>query len=137
MDYLQEGIHLRSLGQKDPLVEWKREGFAAFTELMHTVSQDFVRYMMHVEVVVENEPAPAQQMQYSAPEDPSASGGSAAMAAAARSGPVEDGSETPGALSLDDEPTQEPIVKSDWDKTGRNDPCPCGSGKKFKHCHGS
>jgi preprotein translocase subunit SecA len=135
MDYLQEGIHLRGLGQKDPLVEWKREGFAAFTELMHAVSQDFVRYMMHVEVVVEREAAPAPTMQYSAPEDPSASGGSAAMAAAALAQVAEEGGEAP-PLPMADEP-QAPVVKSDWDKTGRNDPCPCGSGKKFKHCHGA
>ncbi|HVX17316.1 MAG TPA: preprotein translocase subunit SecA [Acidimicrobiales bacterium] len=141
MDYLQEGIHLRSLGQKDPLVEWKREGFSAFTELMHTVSQDFVRYMMHVEVIVEQEPAPRQQMQYSAPEDPSASGGSAAMTAAARAALADGGGDGAGGdgstVDVGDEPSQEPVVKSEWDKTGRNDPCPCGSGKKFKHCHGA
>ncbi len=137
MDYLQEGIHLRGLGQKDPLVEWKREGFAAFSELMHSVAQDFVRYMMHVEVIVEREPAPAQQMQYSAPDDPSSGGGSAAMEAAARIQLADEGEAPPEADLYLDAPPQAPVVKSEWEKTGRNEPCPCGSGKKFKHCHGA
>ena len=52
MDYLQEGINLRAMGQKDPLVEWQREGYSMFSEMMHGIAQDFVRYVMHVQVVV-------------------------------------------------------------------------------------
>ena len=51
MDYLQEGINLRAMGQKDPLVEWQREGFAMFGQMMKGIAQDFVRYVMHVQVV--------------------------------------------------------------------------------------
>ena len=51
MDYLQEGINLRAMGQRDPLVEWQREGFEMFGQLMHGIAQDFVRYVMHVQVV--------------------------------------------------------------------------------------
>src|SRR5690606_21063217 len=58
MDYLQEGINLRAMGQKDPLVEWQREGFEMFGEMMKGIARDFVRYVMHVQVVV-NQPAPA------------------------------------------------------------------------------
>ena len=51
MDYLQEGINLRAMGQKDPLVEWQREGYNMFGQMMHGIAQDFVRYVMHVQVV--------------------------------------------------------------------------------------
>src|SRR4029079_17502639 len=57
MDYLQEGINLRAMGQKDPLVEWQREGFEMFGQLMKGIAEDFVRYVMHVEVV-QNDPEP-------------------------------------------------------------------------------
>ena len=50
MDYLQEGIHLRAMGQKDPLVEWQREGFEMFGQMMDRSPQDFVKYVMHVQV---------------------------------------------------------------------------------------
>ena len=57
MDYLQEGINLRAMGQKDPLVEWQREGFEMFGEMMQTRRQDFVKYVMHVQVVVAARPS--------------------------------------------------------------------------------
>jgi len=135
MDYLEEGIHLRAMGQKDPLVEWQREGFEMFGAMMHSVSQDFVKYVMHVQVVEEDRqaaPAPTD-MRYSAPEDPSSAGGT--MVAAARLEAAE-GGEVPPALEEPEEIINTPLVKSDWDKTPRNAPCPCGSGKKFKQCHG-
>ena len=59
MDYLQEGINLRAMGQRDPLVEWQREGFEMFGQLMHGIAQDFVRYVMHVQVVQQPAEAPA------------------------------------------------------------------------------
>ena len=59
MDYLQEGINLRAMGQKDPLVEWQREGYSMFSEMMHGIAQDFVRYVMHVQVVVNPRSSPA------------------------------------------------------------------------------
>ncbi len=132
MDYLQEGIHLRGIGQKDPLVEWQREGFEMFEELVRNAGFEFVKYIMHVQIVVD-EPKPAvRNMQYSAPEDPSTTGGQA-LAAAVSAGPISVDEDAPAA-----EPEQQkPLVKSDFEKTGRNDPCPCGSGKKFKQCHGA
>ena len=60
MDYLQEGINLRAMGQKDPLVEWQREGYEMFGQLMKGIAQDFVRYVMHVQVVQQRQ-APAPQ----------------------------------------------------------------------------
>ncbi len=139
MDYLEEGIHLRAMGQKDPLVEWQREGFEMFGAMMHSISQDFVKYVMHVQVVEEDrrQAAPAvSEMRYSAPEDPSSAGGT--MAAAARVQAAAEGGDVPAELADDEEEVvNTPLVKSDWDKTPRNAPCPCGSGKKFKQCHGA
>ena len=149
MDYLQEGINLRAMGQKDPLTEWQREGYEMFGLMMKGIAQDLVKYVMHVQVAVQAPtPAPAvgtdfsvggdaprvQNMQYSAPDDPAAGGG---MAAAARRVASEGG---PGADAAPVAPqatdTMAPVVKSEWEKTPRNAPCPCGSGKKFKLCHG-
>jgi len=135
MDYLQEGIHLRAMGQKDPLVEWQREGFDMFGQMMHGIAQDFVKYVMHAQVTVTQQspeaPPSATNMQFSGPDDPSSGGGS--MAAAAARGPVQDAETPPQA---EEEQVNVPVVKSEWDKTPRNAPCPCGSGKKFKMCHG-
>src|SRR4029077_16324838 len=66
MDYLQEGINLRAMGQKDPLVEWQREGFDMFTQMMAAIADDFVRYVMHLNVVIEDEAPQVSNMQYSA-----------------------------------------------------------------------
>ncbi|HEX9258608.1 MAG TPA: SEC-C metal-binding domain-containing protein, partial [Acidimicrobiales bacterium] len=136
MDYLQEGINLRAMGQKDPLVEWQREGFEMFGQLMHGIAQDFVRYIMHVQVV-QQQPAPAPVLNvqtHSAEDAPAARGiGAAAQASAPvmeEAPPQPSAPEPTGA-------TQQPVRKSEWDKVGRNEPCPCGSGKKFKQCHGA
>jgi preprotein translocase subunit SecA len=158
MDYLQEGINLRAMGQKDPLTEWQREGYEMFGMMMKGIAQDLVRYVMHVQVTVQQPtPAPAvgtdfnppagngatpsiggdeprvQNMQYSAPDDSGAGGG---MAAAARTVAAEAGPAAAPAAVADQPATMTPVVKSEWDKTPRNSPCPCGSGKKFKLCHG-
>jgi preprotein translocase subunit SecA len=139
MDYLQEGINLRAMGQKDPLVEWQREGYSMFSEMMHGIAQDFVRYVMHVQVVVNPTEQPSEEVrnvQYSAAEDPVQ--GTSGMRAAAQAA-IADGSldaEEVGPVATSEAPTMQPVVKSDWDKTPRNAPCPCGSGKKFKLCHG-
>jgi preprotein translocase subunit SecA len=132
MDYLQEGIHLRAMGQKDPLVEWQREGFQMFGQMMTGIAQDFVKYMMHVQVVVEEPAVQPTNVQYSAPDESAPAGG---MAAAAVAQAESDGVEAPAPAP--EEVVNTPIVKSDWDKTGRNDPCPCGSGRKYKNCHGA
>jgi preprotein translocase subunit SecA len=126
MDYLREGIHLRAYGQVDPAVAWQREGFDMFAQMMSGIADDFVKYIMHVQVAVE--PAPQAQItnvQYSAPEDP-VQGSPATVSAPAAA----------GAPPRTEDVVQQPVVKSEWDKTPRNAPCPCGSGKKFKLCHG-
>jgi preprotein translocase subunit SecA len=134
MDYLQEGINLRAMGQKDPLVEWQREGFDMFEAMMGAVEDDFVRYVFHLQVVKEEAPAPQQprRLQYSAPEGP-VQGAEAlrqtAVAERAAGGLVDE-----EAVAEAEMTAQAPVRV---EKTpGRNDPCYCGSGKKFKFCHG-
>src|ERR687891_2471112 len=141
MDYLREGINLRAMGQKDPLVEWQRDGFDMFGQMMHGIWQDFIRYVMHVQVQVNRPPAPA-----AAPAGaPGAASEPATVAAGSGDGDAEAGAEPAppagggnGRRSAAAAPAQTntPVVKSEWDKTPRNAPCPCGSGKKFKQCHG-
>ena len=106
MDYLQEGIGLRAMAQRDPLVEYQREGFDLFSAMMDAIKEELVTYLFNAEVQVEGDqvgakgltptPAPVTQLQYSAAEiEPTPAGG-----------------------------------------TSKNAPCPCGSGKKYKRCHG-
>jgi preprotein translocase subunit SecA len=136
MDYLKEGIHLRAVGQKDPLVEWQREGFEMFGQMMDGIAQDFVRHITHIQVAVQQEPAPAAEasnVEYSGPEERSSQAG---IRAAAAAGPAITSEEGPPQPVVNEPVVNTPVVKSEWDKTGRNQPCPCGSGKKFKNCHG-
>jgi preprotein translocase subunit SecA len=137
MDYLQEGINLRAMGQQDPLSEWQREGFDMFEAMMGQIEDDFVRYVFHLQVVVDEEPRPdIKNVSYSAPEDPVQ--GSDAIEAAR----VAQVAEAPLAFEDDEQPValateqvqQQPVRA---EKTpGRNEPCFCGSGKKYKLCHG-
>lgn len=133
MDYLQEGINLRAMGQRDPLTEWQREGYDMFGQMISAIQDDFIRYVMHLDVVVENQPQPElRNVQYSAPDDPSGDAGG--MAAAAARQASQEGEQAPAAPA--EEVTHAPVVKSEHEKLGRNQPCWCGSGKKFKLCHG-
>ncbi len=125
MDYLKEGINLRAMGQRDPLTEWQREGFVMFGEMVDTISRDFVKYVMHVQVVV-NEPAPkATDVQESGPADSQEHAPTASTSA-----------QLPSAPAASRQRSRTPVVKSAAEKIGRNEPCHCGSGKKYKQCHG-
>ncbi len=137
MDYLREGINLRAMGQRDPLAEWQREGFDMFEAMMGMIDDDFVRYVTHLEVVTEEEEAPQpRNLSYSAPEDPVQ--GAAGLQQARAAQPVEeaaleelgDAPEPVGPIGAANEPVS--VEKM----PGRNEPCYCGSGKKFKLCHG-
>jgi preprotein translocase subunit SecA len=134
MDYLQEGINLRAMGQKDPLTEWQREGYEMFGQMMKGIAQDFVKYVMHVQVVRNEAPTnTVQNVQQTSSENSPTDGIAAAARAAAASGeiPAEAAPAAPGPAK------QQTVVKDEWSKTPRNAPCPCGSGKKFKMCHGA
>ncbi len=134
MDYLQEGINLRAMGQKDPLTEWQREGYEMFGSLMKGIAQDFVRYVMHVEVIREDAQAPVvRDIVETSSDDVDADG---FIAAALAGGDVDP--EIIESIEAPEEPRR-PVVKdaSDWSTTPRNAPCPCGSGRKYKLCHGA
>jgi preprotein translocase subunit SecA len=148
MDYLREGIHLRGFAQIDPLVAYKNEGYTMFEELMASIWQEFARVIFHVEVNVEQQPQqPAQ-----APQQVNYSGGTSegqpsALTEAAAAAAAGGGAATAATAAEQPAPLQEPgqarpqaptgtVVKSEHEKLGRNDPCWCGSGKKFKNCHG-
>jgi len=137
MDYLQGGINLRAMGQKDPLTEWQREGFEMFGAMMTGIAQDFVKYVMHVQVVQNQSPAPVDEpmvknLQTTSSDDVESTG----FADAARAA-VAEGDLPPEAAPAQAPVKQQTVVKDDFSKTPRNAPCPCGSGKTFKQCHGA
>jgi preprotein translocase subunit SecA len=150
MDYLREGIHLRGFAQIDPLVAYKNEAFTLFGDLMNSVWADYARLIFNVQVNVEGEnggggAAPAfaasgsstraGRVSYSGGH--SAAGAGALAAAAAASGAA--GAEAYGAEGeeMPIMPVVEQRVIDEEHQVGRNDPCWCGSGKKFKKCHGA
>jgi len=144
IDYLYEGIHYRQIGQLDPLAEWQREGFNMFEAMMGQIEDDFVRYVFHLQVVVDEAPRPqVRNVQYSAPADPVQGSGAIEAAFSAQPEPVEEvpmgapmaTGPAPGPAPMPtDFETQKPVKV---EKTpGRNEPCYCGSGKKYKLCHG-
>jgi len=134
MDYLQEGINLRAMGQKDPLSEWQREGYEMFGHMMTGIAQDFVRYIMHVQVVRDDIPASTVR---NVQEISSESVNMGGFESAASLGDLDEDTEMP-TQEIPQQP-QRPVVKdaNDWSSTPRNAPCPCGSGKKYKLCHGA
>ncbi len=150
MDYLREGINLRAMGNQDPLVAYQREGFAMFGKLMDGINDDYLRYVFHVQVLAEPAAEPdLDRASYLAADDP-VQGDTAISAAFAAASPAEieqaqavmaagNGGGATGVTNrvADDGETQAPIVKSEREKIGRNEPCWCGSGKKFKFCHGA
>ncbi len=140
MDYLQEGIGLRAMGQRDPLVEYKQEAFEMFQDLVTSINEDFLRAIMHVELVPEQfEPAQVgQPISYSAPTEGTIfAGAMEAAAAAGVEGPSPDQIAAASAATGGGVATMVKDKDDPWSDVGRNDPCPCGSGKKYKKCHGA
>ncbi|MEI8001813.1 MAG: preprotein translocase subunit SecA [Actinomycetes bacterium] len=134
MDYLREGINLRAMGQRDPLAEWQREGFDMFEAMMGAIEDDFVQYVAHLEMVADDEPTSAvRNVVYTAAEDPVAGSESMQLAAAGASS-AEIAAAVGTATMADDDVVNAPVRVEQT--PGRNDPCPCGSGKKYKLCHG-
>jgi preprotein translocase subunit SecA len=133
MDYLREGVHLRAFAQKDPLVEYRGEGHVLFEELGATIRQEVVFTLFHVAVEVEQpalEPMQASDgnLQY---EHETSAGADVIAAAGAATAVAAPPVASSGAL-----PLQQQAVNEHKD-IGRNDPCWCGSGKKYKRCHGA
>ena len=117
MDYLRQGIHLRGYAQKNPKQEYKREAFELFENLLDTVRTEVTKLLLSVQVRTESQleqaetPPDVENVQYHHADYDEALGTGASAASA-----------------------RQPAVAGP--KVGRNDPCPCGSGKKYKHCHG-
>src|SRR5436190_6956525 len=140
MDYLREGVHLRAMAQKDPLVEYQHEGHLMFGELGLAVHEEVVLTLFHAQLAPEeaDELQRAQQsanggrMQY---EHESLAGAEAIAAAGGSAVGTATMAMTGGTTTTAGAP--KPIVNSERDNIGRNDPCWCGSGKKFKKCHGA
>jgi preprotein translocase subunit SecA len=140
LDHLKEGIGLRGYGQRDPLVEYKKESFQLFQAMKDRIDEEMVRYLWRLRPIIEGGPAGAASaaprpaprrpspmvMNHPAAAAPSPFGGGAGAAVADRPRPARTGGDD--------------IVKTvrrELPKVGRNDPCPCGSGKKYKKCHGA
>jgi preprotein translocase subunit SecA len=143
MEYLRDGIHLRAMAQKDPLVEYRSEGHAMFEELGQIIREEVVRYLFHVELEQEQAeqlmPAAAPAAQDLSYEHQSLAGADAIAAAGGDgSGNGAAAGFTAGAVGggATSVATGQRTV-SEHQKVGRNDPCWCGSGKKFKKCHGA
>jgi preprotein translocase subunit SecA len=146
MDYLREGIHLRGFAQIDPLVAYKNEAFELFSDLMATIWADFARMIFHVEVEIEgaNGAEAVPPPSYSPTGSTTSTGrvsysGGAAMGASAIATAAGAAGNDFGDYDEDGEPVQ--VVSQrrvdEHEQLGRNDPCWCGSGKKFKRCHGA
>ena len=116
MDYLREGIHLRQVAQQDPLTAWQREGYGMFETLLDSINADFVRYVTHVEAV---------------PDEPEVDPDEVMEHAVTNADVV-----APGSTSLPVHGAPAKPAPKEGDKIGRNEPCWCGSGRKYKQCHG-
>src|SRR5205807_7537917 len=143
MDHLKEGIGLRGYAQHDPLVEYKRESFDMFEAMMQRFQEDTVRYLYLMQVVEREAPRP---MPAAAPSDISVDGGDGRprRRAATSLDEIEEAFQRRKRRELeqasmagagDSAPVQ--TIRRAAEKIGRNDPCPCGSGKKYKKCHGT
>ena len=133
LDHLRQGIHLRGYAQKQPKQEYKREAFELFGTLIDRVRADVIRILMNVHIQTPEEVAAAEQRieEESERRLEQARAQHAEFAAAQAE---EEGGES-AVLAENEEPKAQPF-KRYGDKIGRNDPCPCGSGKKYKQCHG-
>jgi len=134
LDALRQGIHLRGYAQKQPKQEYKREAFELFGSLLDRVRADVVRILMNVRIQTQEEAQLAEQRIEAESERLSvlARAQHAEFAPAASEEPVD-----VEALTLPEEmEAKAQPFKRFGDKIGRNDPCPCGSGKKYKQCHG-
>ncbi len=150
LDHLKEGIGLRGYAQKDPIVEFKKEAFVLFEDMMARIDNETIRYLFHIQVQQGEQPAEARQPR---PEPPRTAPQSAAAAVASAAARANEPQHLPSVareierrqqrqqkdLQYQTGPAQAEAPKPVrvGAKVGRNDPCPCGSGKKYKKCHGA
>ncbi|MFC1756368.1 preprotein translocase subunit SecA [Patescibacteria group bacterium] len=129
IDYLRQGIGLRGYGQRDPLLEYKKESFNLFSHLMESVRSSIVRTIFKISVV-------ARPQQEEAPDESKwkLSGADDEIKQFGAIQKMQEGAQSSGSANAKSEEKQKPIINEN--KVGRNDPCPCGSGRKYKKCHG-
>ncbi len=139
MDYLKQGIGLRGFGQRDPLVEYKTEAFAAFRILVDTMYEDYLRTVLRVELKQAPAPMESQALRgatYSGPDQVDGDSGSSTLRRQAAEQAANSAGHAPQAAASAGVRTYRKAESDPYAGVGRNDPCPCGSGKKFKNCHG-
>ncbi|HEV2593181.1 MAG TPA: SEC-C metal-binding domain-containing protein, partial [Gaiellaceae bacterium] len=141
MDYLREGIHLRGMAQKDPLVEYRNEGHAMFFDLNRAIRDEVVTLIFHAQIEADPNAAAAELQQStngsgngSLTYEHQSLAGADAILAAGGTGTATAAMAGGGGVSTSQ---PRPVVNSELDNIGRNDPCWCGSGKKYKKCHGA
>src|SRR4029079_6828347 len=122
LDHLRQGIHLRGYAQKNPKQEYKREAFELFSEMLDRVKQDVVKLVLTVQLRSEQDLQAVEEQESVSNVKYQHAGYDEALATSADGGDV--------AVA-----TAPPFTRV-GEKVGRNDPCPCGSGKKYRHCHG-
>jgi preprotein translocase subunit SecA len=142
LDHLKEGIGLRGYGQRDPLVEYKKESFQLFSAMKDRVEEEIVRYLWRLTPVLGEEGAPVRRPAARRPQPMTLSAGQE-QAQSSPFGAIRRGGGGAAAVAEPPRPSRtggDDVVKTvrrDEPKVGRNDPCPCGSGKKYKKCHGA
>ncbi len=137
LDTLKEGIGLRAYGQRDPLVEYKREAFVLFEDMVESIKEEAVELLFRVQMIREEKMTSVlepSQAQFLHPESQGL-----AQAEALRETPRAASRKTPASFGEEEfvEPPVRQTERHGENKVGRNDPCPCGSGKKYKKCHGA
>ncbi|MGD8274716.1 MAG: preprotein translocase subunit SecA, partial [Thiohalocapsa sp.] len=149
MDYLRQGIHLRGYAQKNPKQEYKREAFEMFRAMLASLKEEVVRTLSRMQVRSPEEVAPARHAEdrfqfkheafsgLSAPEEPVTAGaeGQSRPTGGQQARPSARAHQRPASAQHDSGDDHQPYVRGER-KVGRNEPCPCGSGKKYKQCHG-
>ncbi|HUR35857.1 MAG TPA: preprotein translocase subunit SecA [Vicinamibacterales bacterium] len=145
LDHLKEGIGLRQYGQRDPLVEYKKESFEMFQAMKDRVDADTVSYLWRLRPVAPEEAAappprlapPRQSLVMNNPSVEAQAASIFGSAPAAPARPSVPGHRAPQPARVGGDDAEVKTVRHDGPKVGRNDPCPCGSGKKYKKCHGA
>jgi preprotein translocase subunit SecA len=145
LDHLKEGIGLRGYGQRDPLVEYKKESFNLFQDMKARVDEEIVHYLWWLRPIITDEApvtrAPTRRPAQRRPASRSAAPlrfnepAEAVSAFAGAGAAIGAANRRPARAGGDDAPVR--TVRREEPKVGRNDPCPCGSGKKYKKCHGA
>src|SRR5204862_3315610 len=145
LDHLKEGIGLRGYAQKDPIVEFKKEAFTLFEDMMARIDNETIRYLFHIQVQQGEQPPPERAPQPTRPRADAVAASAAARAGEPQHFPAvareieRRQQRQQKELQYQTGPAQAEAPKpvKVGAKVGRNDPCPCGSGKKYKKCHGA